>query len=294
MTKLTLTFQKAGLLTSLQDQGRLGYQDKGVPFGGIMDRSAAKNANLLVGNNIDQIVLEMTMLGPTIHFSHAAQIAVTGGQFPLMLNGQSINSYEKINVAADSILQFGHVEKGCRAYMAIAADWPFEKWLGSVSPLIIGGKTGSGILTENILKDGQALKLNLGSKTRQIATSLAIHPANLSPSKRLRVILGPEFHYLRKEAVAQFFGQSHKISQEASRMGYKLTSEIQLNKYTPEMISSGILPGTIQLTSGGQPIVLLADAQTTGGYPRIARIIDEDLDAMAQMKPGGEVWFSLV
>lgn len=291
MNKLSLTFKKAGLFTSLQDQGRLGHQDKGVPVGGAMDRQAAKLANLLVGNDINQAVIEVTMLGPTIHFSDEAVIAITGGYFPLKVNGETIKSYEKIHIPADSVLTFGYVSKGCRAYLAIAATWPFEKWLDSLSPL----NFGSGILKEHIIRDGQTISFQPREPQRaKDEGSIDIHPINLSPIKRLRVNLGPEFHYLEKGSVAKFFGQGHKISQEASRMGYKLSSVISQEEHALEMISSGILPGTIQLTSGGQPIILLADAQTTGGYPRIARVIDEDLDIIAQLKPGDEVWFSLV
>lgn len=293
MSDLTLTFKKAGLFTSIQDNGRKGYEDKGVVVGGSMDRKAAHDAQKLVGNSLDEPILEITLLGPKIHFNNNAIIAVTGAIFPLKLNGEPVNSYEKIEITAESILEFGYAEKGCRAYLAISANWKLNKWLGSVSPLKLGGSSNSGILTEHIVKDGQTLHLT-DRNTDKIAYDLSdINPSNLSTVKRIRVSLGPEFENLSKEAIAHLFGQAHKISNEASRMGYKLETQLALNGENQEMISSAILPGTIQLTTGGQAIILLADAQTMGGYPRILRVIKEDMDTLAQMKSGDKIWLSL-
>jgi len=288
MSELVLTFLKPGLLTSIQDNGRTGHQAFGVPVGGALDKTSARAANRILGLNDSHPVLEITLLGPEIHFSTAAEVAITGADFPVKLNGSAVAFYERILVPANSILNFGHVTNGCRAYMSIAADWQVEQWLGSVSSLGMG----SNILADNIISRKQQLvKLKTLSVTHTTAAKVAT--IKLNPMKSVRLHKGPEFDYLGKAAIASLFGNGHKISRQASRMGYQLETILPVIAENMEIISSGILPGTVQVTPAGHPIILLADAQTTGGYPRVASIIEADLDVIAQLKPGDEVWFDI-
>ncbi len=290
MSDLTLTFIKAGLFTSIQDLGRQAMGAFGIPKGGVLDRGAAKAANDLLNLPVATPVLEITLLGPEIHFSDKAVVAITGATFPLTLNNEPISTYQRIDIPKGSILKFGHAIKGCRAYLSILAPWRISSWQGSVSPIGIN----TDLLSEHIMRNGQQLQFKKADiRLKSESEKTAYHAPNFDAIKRIRVTTGPEFEVLTKVAIAQFFGSAHTISRDASRMGYRLESILQMGAKAKEMISSGILPGTVQVTSGGQPIILLADAQTTGGYPRIVRVIDEDLDTLAQMKPGDKIWFSL-
>jgi len=288
MNNIKAEFIKPGLYTTIQDMGRVGHPHQGVPQSGALDRRSARLANKVLGLEKNHPVLEITLMGPELFFYNKVDIALTGAKFPVTLNDVPVSRYEKIHVPANSTLKFGYAKRGCRAYMAIAAQWQIESWLGSVSPLGFG----SDKLHANIINQkGQKLNFKLYGeplKEREVKRRI-----NLNPIKRVRVVPGPEFKALSKAGIADFFGQAHSITQEANRMGYKLATELKLESNQDEMISSGILPGTIQLSSAGNPIILLADAQTVGGYPRIARIIDNDLDSIAQLKPGDKVWFSL-
>jgi antagonist of KipI len=287
--ELTLTFLKPGLQTTLQDKGRIGYQYLGVPVGGALDSTASKMANQLVGNEEAVPVLEITMTGPEILFDSEALIAITGAPFELYCDDKLIENNTAVYLKSGSILKFGKLKSGCRAYLAVAGEWKAKKWKGSVSPLLQAPEAtpNSFIQKGTKLKIDSAYLNKTGSWDKNKCTPI------LANKIRLRVTSGPEFENISREAIAKFFGQGHKISQDANRMGYRLTTELTSKQDDLEMISSGIIPGTIQITGSGQPIILLKDAQTTGGYPRIANIINEDLDQLAQLKPGDEIWFSL-
>lgn len=286
---LTLTFLKAGTQTTIQDSGRQAYQKMGVPIGGVLDKSSTKIANQLIGNEPDTPVLEITLTGPEILFDEDALIAITGAHFDLLLDGQKVENYRAIFVRSGSILKFGKLLDGCRSYLAIAGKWNVRKWLHSVSPLILN----TDATPDSLIKKGDKVSITSYylNRTEFIEKD---HTPPIFPNKvRLQVAPGPEFEIASRTAIAKLFGQGHRITQDANRMGYRLATYLEEAKNKQEMISSGIIPGTIQITNNGQPIILLADAQTTGGYPRIVTIIEDDLSKIAQLKPGDEVWFSL-
>ncbi len=287
--ELTLTFLKPGLQTTLQDNGRAGLQHLGVPVGGTLDSTSAKMANQLVGNEEDVPVLEITMTGPEILFDWDALIAISGALFELFCDDELIENNTAVYIKSGSVLKFGKLKSGCRAYLAIAGEWKAKKWKGSVSPLL----QAADATPDSIIQKGTKLKIHSSFLNKTGSWDENKHTTILSQMVRLRVTPGPEFENISREAIAKFFGQGHKISQDANRMGYRLTTDLTSKQESTEMISSGIIPGTIQITGSGQPIILLKDAQTTGGYPRIANIINEDLDQLAQLKPGDEIWFSL-
>lgn len=289
MDKLELHIIKAGLHSTLQDSGRKGYQKMGVPTGGALDRKAAEDANFIVDNEKDCPLIEITLLGPRIQFSQACFIAITGANLNPKLNNEQINTYQLIKVPSNAILSFGKPDGGCRAYLAIAGQWEVQKWLGSVSAASFNAEA---LTPESILKKDSKIIINQQQK-KPVAKGL-MHPPAFSNTMRVRVLPGPEFEWFSKKAIAQFFSNGHQLSQESNRMGYQLKTQLPAMENEEELISSGIVPGTIQVTRQGKPIILLADAQTTGGYPRIANIIEEDLDKIAQLKPGDEVWFSIV
>jgi len=287
--ELTLTFLKPGLQTTLQDHGRIGLQYLGVPVGGALDRNSAQMANHLVSNHSNEPLLEITMSGPEILFDADALIAITGAHFNIKCDNESIENDKAYYVKSGSVIKFGKLDTGCRAYLAIAGSWKATPWKGSVSPLMQAPEA----TPDSIIRKGSKIKIDSAHLNKTGSWDKNIPVPVLANKVRLRVKPGPEFETISRTAIAKFFGQGHQISQDANRMGYRLNTQLISSEERKEMISSGIIPGTVQITGSGQPIILLKDAQTTGGYPRIANIIDEDLDQLAQLKPGDEIWFGI-
>ncbi|RJE74090.1 MULTISPECIES: biotin-dependent carboxyltransferase family protein [Reichenbachiella] len=278
--KLIMHFESSGLHTTIQDGGRSGFQDQAVPVGGVMDRAAYQLANQLVGNRVDTPVLEVTLSGPKIRFEGAGQLALTGGDLSPELNGVSVSRYETIVVGDGDVLRFGEAVEGCRTYLAVRGEWDVLQWMGSVSPLPAVGFMGG------VIRKRDALVV----KTTNLPCDQMIEPFVSRENKNvLRVWPGPEANCLGEDWSCLVLG-AHRVSNQSNRMGITLTSAIQVEQ-SVDMISSGVFPGVIQLTSGGQFIILAADSQTTGGYPRVAVIADEDMDKLAQFRPGDELIF---
>lgn len=286
----TFHFLKTGLQTLIQDQGRIGYQSYGVPVSGVMDQQAATLANQLVGNPTNHPVLEITLLGPTIQVEGDCQIAITGADLSPEINRQAIPLYTTIAVKDGDTLSFGAIKNGCRAYLAIGGNWQIPKWLDSYSALPYSGKAAT---PNSLIEKGTTLPVETRPSIpiQNIKKEAQpIYPKTL----RVRVLPGPEFEAFSSYTIAYFFSRGYQLTNDSNRMGYRLNANLIDFKPEREVISSGIIPGTIQITSAGQPVILMADAQTVGGYYRIANVISEDLDKLAQLKPGDEVWFSLV
>ncbi|MBO3700570.1 biotin-dependent carboxyltransferase family protein [Fabibacter sp. E12] len=287
---MQVTCLKAGLYTSIQDEGRMGVQDQGIPFSGALDKSSMHIANQLVGNPLNSPVLEMTMFGPILSFENSGQIAITGANMKATLNGVSIESYKTIDIEKGDRLEFHDTVFGCRTYLAIGGEWLVPQWLGSYSalPSLIESK----VLPSKI-KDGYTFRINTGER---IAPSRI--PVNQQPIYSecyiIRVVTGPEFSQFDIDVIQSFFEQIFIVDADSNRMGYRLKGVLSNYKSSGEEISSGITIGTVQLNNAGSPIILMADAQTTGGYPRIANVVTEDLEIVAQMKPKDELKFMLI
>ena len=288
MTKLH--FQKAGLQTLIQDQGRVGYQSYGVPVSGAMDKKSAGLANDLVGNDLGNPVIEITLLGPIVQIEGACQIAITGADLSPKINKVAIPLYRTINVKDGDILSFGAIKNGCRAYLGIRGKWQISKWLGSYSALPYSGKEAT---PGSVIEKGQKLMVKTTEEIVEKSIPKTEQPI-YNKIQRIRVLPGPEFEEFSSYTIAYFFSRGYQLTNESNRMGYRLDANLIDFKPKREVISSGIIPGTIQITSSGQPVILMADAQTVGGYYRIANVITEDMDKLAQLKPGDEVWFSLI
>ncbi|OEK01555.1 hypothetical protein BFP97_08480 [Roseivirga sp. 4D4] len=287
---LKVTCLKAGLYTSVQDEGRIGFQDQGIPFSGALDKSSMHIVNSLVGNPSTSPVLEMTMFGPTLSFQGNGQIAMAGADMKATLNDNVIENYTTINVTSGDILAFHNTAHGCRTYLAIGGLWQTKQWLGSYSALPslmqndgLPSKIRDGFSFEVITRDEFAPK-RIPMHQRPIYAECYI----------IRVVTGPEFHRFEIDVIQAFFEQIFIVDADSNRMGYRLKGQLDDYKPVGEEISSGITIGTVQLNNGGSPIILMADAQTTGGYPRIANVVQEDLELVAQMKPGDELKFMLV
>lgn len=287
---LKVHLEKAGVYTSVQDQGRFGVQDLGIPFSGALDKSAMHKANELVGNPISHPVLEMTMVGAKISFEGQGQIAITGAQMTPTLNGLRIGTFKTINVKSGDELEFHNAIYGCRTYMSIGGDWKTTRWQSSFSAL------------PNLMSNSEIPSKFKNGDSFEVETNEPVEVTEYPSAKRpiysscyiIRVVTGPEFGLFELRHIEEFFRQIFLVDPASNRMGYRLKGE--LPDYTPqrEEISSGVVIGTVQITNAGRPIILMADGQTTGGYPRIANVLTDDLDTVAQMKPGDEIKFMLV
>ena len=272
----------SGVLSTIQDLGRYGYRSHGIPLSGAMDQSSAKLANLLVGNDENDALIECTMMGPKIEFHCDTYIAVTGAEVDIYLDDvlQILNT--TIPIKTGNILKFGKVHRGCRFYISFASG---------LNTLNILGSSSTDTVSEigfPILKRGQELDLfqnNLG----RFIVNLSPLKDTLTPRK-IKVYPGPEFQLIEDLDLAQI---SFTIDPSSNRMSYILKANSDVS-HSHEMISSAVLPGTIQLTPRGQFNALMRDAQTTGGYPRILQIDEEDLDYLAQCRGGESISFDLI
>ncbi|MBD1371846.1 biotin-dependent carboxyltransferase [Hazenella sp. IB182357] len=304
-----ITIQKAGLLTSIQDQGRIGYQHIGVTTGGAMDPLAARLANLLVGNSENESVLEMTLIGPTIQFHMDTFIAICGAHLSPTLNTLPLPTGKLLFIRKGSTLSFGKTQVGCRAYLAIAGGFQVSSVLGSKSthfPAQFGGVAG------RACRDGDQIKIGQWSEKQrnmiQVYTRLADSkstyfrsyfittplPKEGSRPILIRIIAGPQYQHFTEMSKQHLRRTPYRVNEQANRMGYRLDGA-SLSLSTPlEMLSEPVLFGTIQVPPSGQPILLAADAQTVGGYPKIAQVASVDRSLLAQAKPGNWLQFQLV
>ncbi|WP_395377046.1 biotin-dependent carboxyltransferase family protein [Marinicella sp. W31] len=285
---MSLTVVKAGLMTSLQDLGRSGYAHLGVPGGGAMDKAAAKLANHLVGNPADTAVLEITASGPVILLQAACSLAITGAEFSVTLDDQLMDTDCTLHVMQGQRLAFGALKAGFRAYLACAGGFDVPSILGSAS-MLSGGLVPD--VSGRLLQAGDVLTLN---DPKIVADRYKYVWQKQKPQKRyfVHAMPGPEADYFSSNELRRFFSHSWEISQDANRMGYRLLGESIATRTTSSMLSIGLMPGSVQVTPSGQALLCLRDAQTTGGYPRIAVVNQADLDVLAQARPGDHVWFS--
>ena len=285
---------KPGLFTTVQDGGRWGYQQYGVGISGAMDAFALSCANLLVGNPEGAAGLEITVLGPTLRFTRETLLAVTGADLNPRLEGEPLETWTCHQVQPSSTLSFVERKGGVRAYLGVSGGIDVPLVMGSRSTYLLGHFGGLG---------GRALKAKdnlplfpLGPGTYHPMGTF--FPANLRPAYQkkpiLRVILGPFKDFFSEEGVRAFLSTEYTVSPHSDRMGYRLKGEPIKRHKAGEMITCGLANGTIQVPPDGQPIILLADRQTIGGYPIIATLIHADLPLIAQCMPGDRVRFSAV
>ena len=282
-----------GLLTTVQDRGRYGYQRYGVPVSGAMDEFALRMANVLVGNDQNAAALEITVQGPKIEFLAPTWIAVTGAHLSPTLDERAISLWESVQVHAGSVLAFGDPRDGMRAYLAVRGGIDVPVVMGSRSTYL-KGRFG-GLQGRALRKGDQLCTLPLGG-SEFVPKRL---PKNYtSPlyggSHRLRVITGPQQDTFDRSALSAFLGSRYKVSSQSDRMGYALDGPKIEHRAGADIISDGNPPGAIQVPGDGVPRVLLADRGTTGGYTKIATVIASDLSKLAQALPGHAIAFRQV
>ncbi|MEO0898565.1 MAG: biotin-dependent carboxyltransferase family protein [Bacteroidota bacterium] len=271
--RLLVWVKRAGMFTTLQDQGHAEHLEQGLPIGGAMDRMSARIANELVGNPADSQVLEITIGGPTLLFDSACQIAITGADISPQLDDIPLSLNSTHQVLPGQILSFGRCKNGCRSYLAIGGQFLSPK----VSPL-----HGPQMLQQDeVLEVALAPFVDLSQK----------QPKDFKDKLTVTLYPGPEFDLFSRSYLAHFFSCEWRISPQSNRMGYRLQGPEVPDPGITEIHSSGILPGTVQVSGDGSPVILLADAQTTGGYPRIGVIAQKCLDPIGQLRPGHSIRF---
>ncbi|MED1605143.1 biotin-dependent carboxyltransferase family protein [Cytobacillus kochii] len=300
-----IEIKKPGLLSTLQDLGRTGYQKYGVIASGVMDQDAHKIANMLVGNSEEQPTLEMTLIGPRIVFHEDCLISLCGGDIGPQINGQQVSLWKPIWVNAGSELTFASYKEGCRTYLAIAGGFDVELVMDSYATYLrahIGGHNGRALQKGDrlTLKEKSSLSKKMIASLKQsdkpfVEAKWHIPIQMRRPSnQRIRVIEGKQFSLFNKESKIALFNNSYKVASQSDRMGYRLNGSALALSEEKEMISEAVAMGTIQVPPDGQPIILMADRQTTGGYPKIGQVASIDLHVLAQTKPGEEVYFEKI
>lgn len=288
-----IVVERAGLMTTVQDTGRPGHQHEGVPAGGAMDDLALRLANLLVGNAAGDAALECTLEGPALRFAHRTRVAVTGADMAWHIDDRPLPSWRSAVVPAGSLLSAGTAHVGCRAYVAVAGGVLVPPLLGSRATL---PTVGIGGLEGRALRKGDVLDIIASERGRgwvRRGVSRDVLPAY---GGAIRVVPGPDLDALDAPSRARLTGRPFRVSPRSDRMGVRLDVEgTPLSLRAPlEPLSAGVAMGTVQLPPGGAPIVLMADRQTTGGYPRLAEVATVDLPLVAQLRPGDEVRFTMI
>jgi biotin-dependent carboxylase-like uncharacterized protein len=285
--------ERPGLLTTIQDLGRPGHQNAGVPVGGAMDRFALMAANLLVGNPPGAAGLEVTMQGPALVARRGLLVAVTGADLSPERNGRPLPAWTSCFLAAGARLTFAGRRRGARAYVAIQGGLDGERWLGSRSTFLLVSRGGFGGRQLEAGDELRRLSPVAGPAVVGRTLPLALRPAPAGVVTELRCVPGPHADRLPAGDRARFFGDPWTVSRDADRMGARLEGG-HLRLEIPDLLSFGLAPGCVQVPPSGEPILLLEDHQTAGGYPVVAGVITADLPLAGQLLPGDRVRFAEV
>jgi len=287
---------KSGLQTTVQDLGRFGFQKYGVIASGAMDPFAHRAANLLVGNEENAATLEAAMVGPAIQFEADAFIALCGGDLSPEIDGTSIKMWRTVAVKKGSVLKFGAPRSGCRVYLAIAGGIDVPDVMNSKSTYLRAGIGGF---------HGRALKAGDIVRTRPVSPGHADSLRHATDNELewkmaapryfnepvVRIMKGRQFELFSRESQERIFSEAFSVSSHSDRMGYRLEGTALALEEPKELISEAVSFGSIQVPADGNPIVLLADRQTTGGYPKIGQVASVDLPLISQLKPGDRIRF---
>ncbi len=282
--------ENPGVLTTVQDEGRYGYEQFGMSPSGPMDVRAFRTANLLVGNPMGESALEATVLGPTLRFQIDNVVAVTGADMSPVLNGRPCPMYQAVAVKAGDQLRLGAAKTGCRTYLAFAGGLDVPQVMGSRATALqnrVGGYQG-----RKLAKGDQ-----IGFRAPDPALTLprtAPVPAPAGREVTIRVILGPQDDLFTQEGIQTFLSQPYTVSKDFDRMGCRLEGAVITHKTDGNIISDGMVTGAIQVPTSGQPIIMLAERQTVGGYTKIATVISADLPLVGQCKTGDVIRFQKV
>ena len=269
-----------GLFTTIQDGGRHGYRNIGIPTSGFMDQESAWAANEIVDNDREESLIEITLKGPTLLFNNNCTISITGGDFNPLINGMPIKMYESINVKLGDTLKINNTKNGARCYLAISGGIDVKSIFGSKSFL-------SNITESYYLRKGDEIKISDNFNNKILKKNKLKFKLNRS----MDVFKGPEFNLLSIKVKNILFENEFTIRSN-SRMAYNLDEKAQIG--IKSIISSPVMPGSVQLTPSGKMIILHRDCQTIGGYPRILQLDTNSLNNLSQLKSNDKIKFSLI
>lgn len=291
-----LKILKSGLQTTVQDVGRTGYQKYGVIASGVMDPFAHRLANLLVGNKEQAATLEITLVGPAIKFTEDAIIALCGGDLSPQIDDKVVGMWRMLIVGKGSTLRFGEPRMGVRCYLAIAGGINVPEVMGSRSTYLragIGGFQGRALEKDDEVPIGQINKQQqkIMQQNSENEFDWLLPPARYFEEPVIRMMPGRQFDLFDDNSKQQIFNEPFTVSQNSDRMGYRLEGAGLSLKNSKELISEAVSFGSVQVPADGNPIVLLADRQTTGGYPKIGQVASVDLPLISQLKQGQQLRF---
>lgn len=303
---MKIIVKKGGPLTTLQDTGRYGFQKYGVLVSGAMDLFSLKLGNILVGNKESEGALEMTMSGPFLKLPAGLFFALTGADLGAKLGGKPVPLNRAVYVREDSALSFGFAAKGARGYLTVAGGFAVPEVMNSKSTYLrakIGGVGGAPLADGTELETG-----DLTAEQEKLAAALAglggkpfstlgwsVGTESLFAGEPIRVTQGLQADWFSNATLHAFFRSGYTITAQSDRMGYRLSgTPLPYKDSSLEMISEPVTFGSIQVPADGNPIILMADRQTTGGYAKIGQVIQADLSRLAQMKPGQTIYFQPV
>jgi len=293
---MSLKIIRQGVLDTVQDLGRYGYQYLGINCNGAMDRFSMQLANALLGKELASPVLELHFPSSQILFEKEAIISITGADFAPSLNGESVPLHHPILVSKRSLLQFDRLEKGARCYLSVLNEFKLDKWLNSYSTNLksaTGGFQGRRLLKHDVIPfcDGKGYSALLHEKSFLVFPWKAYEVVDTR--NEIEFLIGSEWNWLTKDAQDMFLENWFQVTNEADRMGYQLASQPLDVKNQEQLVSSAVCSGTVQLLPNGQLIILMADHQTAGGYPRMAYVISAHLPILAQKKPNDVIRFKM-
>jgi biotin-dependent carboxylase-like uncharacterized protein len=276
---------KPGALTTVQDLGRPGFAALGIPRSGAADRSSLKLANRLVGNAESAAALECTLIGPSLLFRDEALISITGAPVVARLNGEELALNSAFSVAPGGLLELATASAGLRSYIAVRGGIETQPVMGSLSSDLLSGLGPAPLKAGQLLESGEP-----AGEVPAIGVAAVAAPAD---EPLLHVIRGPRDDWFADEAFELLTKSNWEVSSESNRSGARLVGPELPRVRHDQLLSEGIAHGAIQVPASGQPIILLADHPTTGGYPVIAVVTSDDLDAAGQLRPGQKLRFAL-
>lgn len=284
----------AGLYTTVQDLGRIGFQDVGLPASGPLDRISLRLANALVGNPPDTPALEMLLLGPTFAvLADSVRVALVGGNADIEIGSDRVRVVpggRSVQLERGELFRVRGLGDSVCAYLAIEGGPDISPLLGSASTYVRGGIGG---FHGRPLRQGDRLPLAFATVDVRDEHALS-RPLDLALEQPVRVVLGPQRDYFTDDAVATLLSSDYVISNQADRMGYRLDGPALAHAKGCDIVSDGTVAGSIQVPGSGQPIILMVDHPTTGGYPKIATVISADIPVVGRRKPGRAIRFVAV
>ena len=286
----TLRIIKPGMLTTIQDRGRWGLQAHGVPVAGPMDPVSHRLANAIVGNEPGAATLEVTLLGPEIAFDEDRAVAVAGAEFNIAAGDRPVPMHTRVLVPARTPLRFGARQRGARAYVAIAGGIAVTPTLGSRATHLISAMGG---LEGRPLRAGDCLPLGEVRPARRPQPVPSVLTAMPQGEARIRVLPGPQGDYFVPSAIEVLQSAPYVVGPQSDRMGYRLDGPRLEHARGADIISDATPLGVLQVPASGQPILLMADRQTAGGYPKIATVITADMHPAGQLAPGDRITFAV-